>query len=422
MYHLMKPSKTPAETTGFSALLRNRSFLWLWTGQALSQIADKILIIFAISLLSTYRIPASLSASSGSAIMIANTIPAIVFGAAAGILVDRYLKKQTMVLSNLLRAGLVVLIIFLPKELVLLLLVMFAISTVTQVFTPAEQSITPLVVLPEHLISANSLSTITQLGSVVVGFASGDWILSTIKQHFGDFGNAIFFGIIYLLAAGCCQMIRSREVLPQKIGKKSYNPLPEFMEGMRYLQSNRLIQHAMVQLTILFATIAALQVLSINLVIEMGLKKTQFGLLVAATGVGLVIGAAVLGNWGNRLRNKPLPLIGFGIITLVLVGYILFKQLWSALLISTILGFGAALIAVPMQTLIQEKTPESMRGKVFGFQNNAVNVALSLPLAVAGPLADRFGINAVLVGMTMVLGSAGIWVWQKDRQISPHLP
>jgi MFS family permease len=418
----MTPSKIPAEKNGFSALLQNRSFLWLWMGQALSQIADKILIIFAISLLSTYHVPASLSASSGSAIMIANTIPAIVFGAAAGILVDRYRKKQTMVLSNLLRAGLVISIVFLPKELVLLLLVMFAISTVTQVFTPAEQSITPLVVPPEHLIPANSLSTITQLGSVVVGFASGDWILSTIKQYFGDFGNAIFFGIIYLLAAGCCQMIRSREVLPEQIGARSYNPLPEFKEGLRYLRGNRLVQHAMVQLTILFATIAALQVLSINLVLEMGLKKTQFGLLVAATGVGLVIGAAVLGNWGNRLRDRPLPLVGFGIITLVLIGYILFKQLWSALLISTILGFGAALIAVPMQTLIQEKTPESMRGKVFGFQNNAVNVALSLPLAVAGPLADRFGINAVLIGMSMVIGLAGIWVWKKDRQILPHLP
>ncbi len=413
----MLPAKTSTEANSFQGLLRNRSFLWLWAGQALSQVADKILIIFAISLLSTYRVPAGLSASSGSAIMIANTIPAIVFGAAAGILVDRYLKQRIMVLSNLLRAGLVMSIVFLPKELVLLLLVMFAVSTVTQVFTPAEQSITPLVVQPEHLLTANALSTITQLGSVVVGFASGDWILSTIKQHFGEFGDATFFGIVYLLAAGCCQLMQSREVLPQHSGPRSYNPLPEFMEGIHYLQSNRLIQHAMIQLTILFATIAALQVLSINLVIEMGLKKTQFGLLVAATGVGLVIGAAVLGNWGNRLRHQPLPLVGFAIITLVLLGYILFKQLWSALLISGILGFGAALVAVPMQTLIQEKTPESMRGKVFGFQNNAVNVALSLPLAIAGPLADRFGINAVLIGMSMVIASAGIWVWQNNRHI-----
>jgi MFS family permease len=415
------PHSTPVPTNGFHSLLQNRSFLWLWAGQALSQVADKILIIFAISLLTTYRIPKELATSSGSAIMIANTIPAIVFGAAAGILVDRYLKKRIMVLSNLLRAALVLSIVLLPKELVLLLLVIFAISTITQVFTPAEQSITPLVVRPEDLITANAMSTITQLGSVVVGFASGDWILSTIKYHFGDFGNAVFFGIVYFLAAFCCQMLSTREVLPEQIGPKSYNPIPEFKAGLRYLHSNRPVQHAMLQLTILFSTIAALQVLSINLVLKLGLKETQFGLLVSATGVGLVIGAAVLGTWGNRLRSQPLPLVGFGIISLVLVSY-LYQKLWWSLLISGILGFGAALVAVPMQTLIQEKTPESMRGKVFGFQNNAVNVALSLPLAVAGPLADRVGINVVLIAMSLAILATAIWVWKKDCNVESKFP
>ncbi len=417
----MLPPPPPTEANSFQELLRNRSFLWLWAGQALSQIADKILLVFAVSLLTTYRIPASLAASSGSAIMIATTIPAIVFGAAAGILVDRYLKQRIMVLSNFLRAALVMSIVFLPKELVLLLLVIFAISTVTQAFTPAEQSITPLLVKPEHLLTANSLSTITLLGSIVVGFASGDWIVSTFQQNFGDFGNSIFLGIVYFCAALCCNSIQSREVLPQKIGPQSYNPLPEFMEGIRYLRSNRLIQQAMIQYTVFCATMAALQVLSINLVIEMGLQQTKFGLLVSATGIGLAIGAAMLINWGNRLRHKPLPLVGFGIVALTLIGYVLFKQLWSALLISGILGFGGALIAIPMNTLIQEKTPESMRGKVFGFQNNAANVALSLPLALAGPLADRFGINAVLIGMSISIALVGVWVWQNNRHIQSDI-
>ncbi len=414
----MLPAKTPTETNSFQGLLRNRSFMWLWAGQALSQVADKILIVFSISLLSTYRIPASLAASSSSAILIATTIPAIVFGAAAGIFVDRYLKQRIMVLSNLFRSALVISIVLLPKELVLLLLVIFAISTVTQVFTPAEQSITPLVVKPEHLLTANSLSTITLLGSVVVGFPIGGWL---VKQDFGSFGHAIFLGSVYLFAALCCELMKCREVLPQQAGPKSYNPIPEFMDGIRYLQSNRLIQQAMIQLTILFSTITALQVLSIKLVVEMGLDETQFSLLVSATGAGLMLGAAMLGTWGNRLRNQPLPLVGFSIITLMLVGYILFKQLWSSIFISVVLGFGASLIAVPMQTLIQEKTPESMRGKVFGFQNNAVNVALSLPLAISGPLADRFGLNAVLIGMSLAIAIAGIWVWRNNHHIQPDI-
>jgi MFS family permease len=414
------PHSTTGQPSSFGALLRNRSFLWLWVGQALSQIADKILIIFAVSLSKTYHIP-SIFADSESAIMTANTIPAILFGAAAGVLVDRYLKKQIMVLSNVLRAFLVPFIIFLPQELTILLLVIFAVSTVTQVFTPAEQSITQLVVPPEDLIAANGIFTVTQLGSVIVGFASGNLILSTIGQYFGSWGKVGFFGLVYFFAAFCCQMLNSREVLPEKIGPKSYNPIPEFKEGLRYLHSNRPVQHAMLQLTILFSTIAALQVLSIKLVVKLGLEKDQFGLLVSATGIGLLLGAILLGKWGNRLRSRPLPLIGFTVISIVLLGY-LYRQLWAALLVSSILGFGAALVAVPMQTLIQEKTPESMRGKVFGFQNSAVNVALSLPLAMAGPVAERLGLNTVLVIMSLVIAITAYWVWHKDRNLITNLP
>ncbi len=413
----MTPSKTPVAANGFNALLRNRSFLWLWTGQILSQVADKILMVLAISLLPTYLVPIELAGSSGSAIWIANTLPAIFFGAAAGIIADRYLKKQVMVYSNLLRAALVPLIVFLPKQFVLLLLVIFAISTVTQFFTPAEQSILPSVVEPENLLTANAMFTVTQLGSVTVGFAIGEPLLHQIGTNFNELGKVLFLGGSYLLAALCCQLMHSKEVQAEGARNRSINPIPELQAGLRYLQSNRPVLNAIIQIVILYSTIAALQVLSINLGKEIGFKPEQFGFLVSATGVGLVIGAALLGQWGSRLHSRPLPLIGFSMIPFVLIGYMLFKIRWASLLISVILGFGAALVAVPMQTLIQEKTPESMRGKVFGFENNVVNIALSLPLALAGICADKYGLNAVLIAMIFTLSLTTFWVWKKDRNI-----
>ncbi len=125
----------------------------------------------------------------------------------------------------------------------------------------------------------------------------------------------------------------------------------------------------------------------------------------------------MLGHFGSRLQHKSLPLVGFGIVAMVLIGYILFKSLWPALFLSTVLGFGAALIAVPMRTIIQEKTPESMRGKVFGFENNVENISLSLPLALAGPLADRFGIDVVLVVMIGAICLVAIWVRQNNLKV-----
>ena len=77
--------------------------------------------------------------------------------------------------------------------------------------------------------------------------------------------------------------------------------------------------------------------------------------------------------------------------------------------------FGA-FVGVPMQTTIQADTPAAMRGKVFGLQNNAVNIALSLPLALAGIAETIFGLRPVLLGLG-VLAIAGGWLtWYIGHQ------
>jgi predicted MFS family arabinose efflux permease len=67
-----------------------------------------------------------------------------------------------------------------------------------------------------------------------------------------------------------------------------------------------------------------------------------------------------------------------------------------------LLGIGASLVAIPSQTTIQDDTPEAMRGKVFGLQNNLINVALSLPLVLAGAVVSRYGLMPVLWGLAAI--------------------
>ena len=77
-------------------------------------------------------------------------------------------------------------------------------------------------------------------------------------------------------------------------------------------------------------------------------------------------------------------------------------HLIPTLLICALLGVGAALLAIPAQTTIQEDTPEDQRGKVFGLQNNLINIALSLPLVLAGALVSRYGLLPVLWGLAVL--------------------
>jgi predicted MFS family arabinose efflux permease len=158
-------------------------------------------------------------------------------------------------------------------------------------------------------------------------------------------------------------------------------------------------------------------VLAFSLAERIGLKPTQFGFLLAAAGIGVVFGAGILGNWGDRFHHQPLPLVGFVSMAFVLAVFTFTKHIGLGLALSGLLGLAASLIGVPMQTVIHTATEETMRGKVFGFQNNVVNIALSVPLAVAGPLTDRLGLGVVLVGMSIVVAVAGIWAWRNTRKV-----
>lgn len=413
----MLPAKTPTEASGFKALLKNRSFLFLWIGQVVSQIADKVLAVMSIALLTTYNIPVKYAASSSSYVFVATTIPAILFGAAAGIFVDRYPKKKIMVISDLIRGGLILLLPILPKEFVVLLFITFATSTITQAFAPAEQSAIPLVVKPENLLTANALFATTSTASVIVGFGIAPAMLTAVTSISQNGSREVLVASLYFLAAGLGQFVKLQETVATSRHARKINPWHELKVGFEYIRSNKLLLNAMLQLAVFSSTIAALPVLAVKLTAEVGLKPEEFGFLVAPAGIGLVLGAGIIGHFGNRMQQKSLPLIGFVGMSVVLVTFTFVDSLWLGLICAGILGLGASLIAVPVQTLIQEKTPESMRGKVFGFQNNAVNIAVAVPLIIVGPLTDRYGLSPVLWGMSFIVTIAGILAWNSTRHV-----
>ncbi|RCJ35305.1 MFS transporter [Nostoc punctiforme NIES-2108] len=415
----MFPTEPAAVNNGFGALLKNRGFMLLWIGQLLSQLADKVFFVLLIALLENYPpLPGLAQNSMYSTLMLSFTIPAILFGSAGGIFVDRLPKKLIMVGSDVVRGILTLCLPLLPRHFLILLILTFAISTVTQFFAPAEQAAIPLLVKRENLLAANALFTSTMMGALIVGFAIGEPILSLAKSWMGEeYGQEIVVGGLYILSAAIMQPIKFKEDKPYREHQASNHPWAEFTESLRYLKKNPLILNAMLQLTTLYCVFAALTVLTIRLAEEFGLKEKQFGFFLAAAGVGMVFGAAILGHWGDKLHHKPLPLIGFLMMALVLGVFTFTHNLLLALGLCAFLGIGAALIGVPMQTLIQQQTPPTMHGKVFGFQNHAVNIALALPLAITGPLTDVLGLRFILVGMSIVVVVVGVWAWKNTRNV-----
>ena len=422
----------PEGPRGLQTVVRFDGFRRLWIGQIFSQLADKLYIVLMVYLIAQYWVTSTPQDNGALAeiasairmdfetraqritllatgVYVANTIPAMVLGSVAGVWVDRWPKRRVMVASNGLRALLVVFTPFFllpgPHWLGLswgywaLLVMTFLESVLTQFFAPAEQAAIPMLVPKEHLLAANSLYQATSMGATIVGFALGEPILRGLDSLFQAIGlkggEFLLLPFCYGMAAISLSTIRMREQPRTHNGESVWK---EIVAGLQVLRERASVRTAMVHLVLLYSLLAALYVLAISLASAIqGLGPTGFGSLLAMSGLGMAIGAVVVAQVGHGFSRRRLAATGLGAITwsLVLLGQ-LRGNLTYTLGLCALLGVGAALVAIPAQTTIQEDTPESQRGRVFGLQNNLINIALSLPLVLAGALVSSVGLLPVL--------------------------
>ncbi len=436
------PPESSANETGFRPVLKNHSFLMLWTGQVFSQIADKVYLVLMIALIAS-RFQTTGQTISGwvSLVMIAFTVPAVLLGSIAGVLVDWWSKKYILVLTNLCRGALVILLLPLlwlsrdwgqwlgiPLGFWFLLGGTFWVSTLTQFFAPAEQAVIPLIVKRQHLLSANSLYTLTMMLAVIVGFAAGDPLLAlagSLSEHLGgsvDLGYVLVVGGSYGLAG-----LLLAWVVADEPSKSQTSPTQQvwsdLLEGLRYLKHQKRVRSAMMQLVMLFSVLAAITVIVVRLAeVLPAIKASQFGFLLAAGGVGMACSIGVIGQLGHRFSHRQLSFYGAIGMAVMLVGLSFSTQsLWLALVLLAGLGICTALIGIPMQTTIQQETPKEIRGKVFGLQNNAVNIALSLPLALTSLADTWFGLERVFLGLAVIVVTGGLFAWYiSDTGASSH--
>jgi MFS family permease len=416
-------------------VLRLRGFRTLWLGQIFSQLADKFYIVLMVSLIARHWVPGTGAtggaegALAGAAaamrldletraqvitllatgIYAANTLPAMVLGSVAGVWADRWPKRSVMVASNGLR-GLLVLLVPLtllpgPQWLGIgwgywgLVGMTLLESALTQFFAPAEQAAIPMLVPPGHLLAANSLYQATSMAATIAGFALGQPILDLLADGLGRLGlrggEFLLLPLCYGSAALSIAMIRFREVLPPRSRRSVWQ---ELRQGLQVVGELPRVRGALLHLLLLYSLLAALYVLTISLASAVpALGPTRFGMLLAMSGIGMALGAVAVAQLGHGISRRGLASAGLGCMAWSLLMLAQLRgRLGPTLLLCGLLGLGAALLAIPAQTTIQEDTPAAMRGKVFGLQNNLINIALSLPLVLAGGVVARHGLVPVL--------------------------
>jgi len=437
---------------GFRTLLKNRDFLLLWLAQLLSM---------TILNASNYALLVLIEEITGSTTLIglaiiAFSLPAVLFGAPAGVFVDRMDKRRVLWGSNCLRAiatfGFVISLLLDHHQLLIIYLLTFLISTIGQFFAPAEGSAIPMLVNEEELMPAISLFQITFMLSQALGFILFAPLVLSLLPAFKLLAITIqpvemlytIIGVLYLVCGGLIWLIPAERFLQQR---KITEHLPlgmmskmwkEMRQGWSFVRRNPQLFLAVVQLSFAGVLLLVIGELATPIVTQLLLlSPNTMAFVFAPAGIGLVTGSILMPRIIRRLGKARAVLIGSGTLALAtlllplvtILARTLQPHGWNTnpLLLSTvallmlIAGFGLDLINIPSNTAMQEQTPEWIKGRVLALQLMLYNLCSIPVILFIGAIADLFGLDRVLYLMTISIATFGLWSVSFERKHPPLL-
>ncbi len=421
-----------AQGTGTGNVLANRPFLALWIAQVLSQTAQNA-IIFALLVLIEERHGSTLYVSM---MILSAILPAVFFGIAAGVVVDHVHKKAVLVTTNLLRAIACLGFVLVSGSTSLLYAVNFVFATISQFFAPAETAAIPQLVKRSQLLAANGLFSLTFSGAQVLGFVI---VGPPLVKLAGPEGTFAAIGGIYLVAGLLVSLLPRAEPPQRPLSGIDRSALwselgRDVREGWRLLSGDRAISLAMVQLTAMGSLILVLGVLApayVKRVLEV--RADDAVLILAPAAVGILLGTSVMPRLSQRVAKQALANWGLGGLGLMLLLLAVAGELVPitrdrsglvALIMSSafLIGLSFSFTQVPAQTILQERTPGDLRGRVFATQLTMAFVVSVVPLIFVGGLADLLGVGRTLLLMAGFVLLLCLYSLAQTRKLLPNLP
>jgi len=403
------------EQVGYIDLLRrNRSFRQLWLGQVVSQMGDWF------DTIALYTIILRLTGSGRDVglLLVARFVPSFFFGPIAGVIADRFSRQRIMIVSDVLRAIVVLGFLFVrrPDQLwIIYVLTVFQLGLST-FFEPAKTAAIPSIVEDRELVAANAISSVTWSAMLTLGAALGGFITSL----FGTNAAFILDAASYLLSAALISSIRlpkRRKRERQKLSVGRLLGITETIDGIRYVKDRpRVLALLLVKPAWgLGGGILTLLAVFGERIFPVGKNAAGgIGVLFAARGIGTAVGPIVARRISGEGDKRMQASIGIAF----LIGgafYIAFGTSASFILALVVLGIahcGGSILWVFSTVLLQRAVVDSFRGRVFAAELALLTLTMAASNYVTGELLDRVGISPriVTVGIGIFFLLPGI-VW-----------
>ncbi|MDQ3399361.1 MAG: MFS transporter, partial [Deinococcota bacterium] len=348
-----------ATTPASFAILGNRNFTLLWFGGLSSMMGGWMLLIA----LPIYVYETTGSTLATSLMFMAGTLPRILLGSVAGVFVDRWERRRTMVACNLL-----LILTVLPLVLVssiewlwLIYLVALVQSAIGQFFSPAESAFLPTVVASKQLTAANGLNALNNnlarligpaVGGVVMGFLGLQWVVMVAVAAY--LVAAVLIASVTVTSRPAMKAVQASYGVLKAVGKVRQ----EWLEGLQLVMQNRVISLLFILTALTALGEGVLITLLVPFVTEvLRGEAVLYGWLMSAQVVGGLVGGVVIGWIGSRLASYRLFGLGalfMGLIDLMIFNYPAFiSGATLAFVLFIVVGVPVAGFSAGLMTLVQ---------------------------------------------------------------------
>ena len=406
----------------WGVLVRHRDYRLLLSAGLVSMTGDWILNIGLVY--GVYALTGSTLASG--TVLFAAILPQVLLGSVAGVFVDRWDRRRTLIGANLLLASclLPLLAVRDAGSLWIVFPVVIFSTCVEQFFYPAEQALVPSLVDEDDLITANAINGQNRNLARLVGAAIGG-----VAAHAGGIALvAVIDTATFLVAAGLVTLIRTRRTPPPATSEAPTSLREEWRNGLRLAANEPTLR-------VIFV-VAALTALGEGIMgtlfapyvrTDLHGSGADYGAILSAQAVGGIAAGFVAASIGHRFSARALFGWGafwFGIVDLMLFLYpVVNDALWPAFVFIVVVGLPGAVMLAGMTTLLQTSSTDSHRGRVFGALGAIQGTTSLLGVVVAGTLGEAVGIMPILAlqgAMYVLSGCYVIAVMPRTAATSLH--
>ncbi len=401
------PLRTEARPpVGYRAVLANRTFRRLWLVQLVAGLGEALASV-AMPLLA-YQV--SGSGSLLGLIFVVQQAPRVVLAPVAGVLADRVDRRRLMLAADLGRAA-VVLPLPLVTEVWQIAALAALVAVGSAVARPAELAAVPMVVAPDHLVGALSVTQVTNSVVRVVGPAAGAGIV-------GAAGPGPAFWLQALCFVGSAVLLW-RFVLPSVVrlakdesasGAFWRQAGREAVEGLRAVVANPVVRGT-AAVEALWQLVGGVLLVGTVVFVEETLRLGEradatYALLTATFSGGAAVGALAAGRVERRIGRTRLMAIGY-LAPLMLVPAGLTPPLGVIFGCWFVLGFTDAWAVIAMQAYLAEAVPDALRGRVYATWGAVVTLAGAGGFALVGWATEALGPPLTLALSGAVVGFGG---------------